>query len=215
MKKLDELAFESGIMPITFADDPEGVKRAVGALEQTDIPALEILQRGERAEECLREAVKIKKNSYVGAGTICSLEQCKRVVDLGADFIVSPGFDPKMVDWCVNNNVPIIPGVSNPSEVMYASAAGLKTLKFFPFFELGGESYMNGIAGPFPDVKFVITGLLDHHHLHYLKNQKVAAIGGVWMLCEEDDTTIFSEEEIISRTKFSLEIANLYRNGWK
>ena len=215
MKSLDTLAFEAGIMPISFASDVEGVKRAVRAIEKTAIPAIEILQRGENAEACLREAVKVKKNAYVGAGTICTLEHCKRVVDMGADFIVSPGFDIKMVEWCVANNVTIIPGASTVSEVMQASALGLKTLKFFPFNELGGISYMEAIAGPFPDIKFVITGFLDHYDLHYLKNKKVAAIGGVWMFCEETDPTIFPEEEIISRTEFSLQIANLYRNGWK
>jgi len=215
MKTLDELAFETGIMPIIFADDPDGVARAVTAIEQTAMPVMEILQRGDKAEESLKRALSVKKNSYIGAGTICTLEPCKRVVDLGADFIVSPGYNPEMVDWCVKNNVTIIPGVSNPSEVMMAADAGLKTLKFFPFNELGGEKYMDGIAGPFPDVKFVITGFLDERDLHYLSNHRVSAIGGVWMFCGETDTSIISSEEIISRMAMSANIANLYRHGWK
>ena len=213
MKDLNTLAFEAGVMPITFSENIEDVKRAVTAIEKTAIPAIEILQRGENAEDCLREALKIKKNAYIGAGTICTLEHCKKVVDMGVDFIVSPGFDVKMIEWCVANNVFIIPGASTVSEVMQSSALGLKTLKFFPFNELGGITYMESIAGVFPDIKFVITGALDHHDLHYLKSDKVAAIGGVWMFCDEIDHTVFSEEKIISRTNVSLQLAKIYRNG--
>lgn len=214
MKELNLLAYESGVMPILFAEDTESIGRVVSAIEQTKMTAVEILQRGERAEKALKEAVKLKKNAYIGAGTVCTLEHCKRVADLGADFIVSPGYNAEMVEWCVKNNLPIIPGVSNTSEVMMAVNAGLKLVKMYPFYQLGGEEYLNAIAGPFPDIKFVITGYVSDRELNYTANHRIAAVGGVWMFQSETDHTVISEENIVERLTRSIEIANHYRNGW-
>ena len=214
MKELDVLAYESGVMPILFAEDTESIERVVNAIEQTKMPAVEILQRGDSAEEALKKAVKLKKNAYIGAGTVCTLEHAKRVADLGADFIVSPGYNAEMVEWCVRNNLPVIPGVSNTSEVMMAVNAGLKLVKMYPFYQLGGEEFLNAIAGPFPDIKFVITGYVSDRELTYTANKKIAAVGGVWMFQSETDHTVISEEKIIERLTKSIEIANHYRNGW-
>ncbi len=207
--------FDAGFMPILFADKTKSIERVMKSIEQTEIPVVEILQRGEQAEEALKEAVRVKQNAYVGAGIVCTLDHCKRVVDLGADFIVSPGYNPELVAWCVKNNVHVIPGVSNSSEIMMACNAGLKLLKVFPFNEMGGERYLNGISCPFPDAKFVITGFLDERDLHYLSNPKIAAIGGVWMFQSESDKTVISAEKMAERFDFSLKIAKLYRNGWQ
>ena len=214
MKDLKTMAYETGVMPILFAD--KGcAERVVHAIEQTEIPAVEILQRGDLAKDVLKEACKIKKNSYIGAGTVCTLEHCKEMVDLGADFIVSPGYDQKMVDWCVNNNVTIIPGVSSTSEVMAAVNSGLTLLKGFPFYELCGTKFYDVIAGPFPDVKFVITGYLDDRDLHLVSHPRIAAIGGVWMFQGETNHTVYSEEKIVNYLNFSIQIGKHYRNGWQ
>lgn len=215
MKDLATMAYDAGVMPILFANETSCISRVISAIEQTEIPAVEILQRGEGAKEALKEAVRIRKNSYVGAGTVCTLDHGKEMVDLGADFLVSPGYNPELVDWCVKNDVPIIPGVSSASDIMMACNAGLKLLKVFPFNEMGGERYLNAISGPFPDVKFVITGFLDERDLHYVSNHKIAAIGGVWPFQSETDKTVISEEKIIQRINKTVEIANLYRFGWQ
>lgn len=214
MKDLNTLVIEAGVMPILFADEENCAERVVRAIEQTEIPAVEILQRGDLALKALKEAVKLKKNSYIGAGTVCTLDHCKQMVDLGADFIVSPGYNAEIVDWCVKNNVPIVPGTSTPTEVMMAVNAGVKIAKFFPFYELGGEKYMNGISGPFSDIKFIITGGVDDRELHYLSNHKIAAIGGVWGFQAEEDHTVVSEQEIIRRLDRSVMIGKHYRNRW-
>lgn len=215
MKSLAELTYDAGMMPILFANETCYIPSIISALEQTEIPAVEILQRGNGAKEALKEAVRFRKTAYVGAGTVCSLDQGKEMVDLGADFLVSPGFNPELVEWCVKNDVLIIPGVSSVTEIMMAQNAGLKLLKVFPFNELGGESFVNAISGPFSDVKFVITGSLDERDLHHVSNKKIAAIGGVWMFQSEEDKTVISEEKIIHRINTSLSIAKLYRNGWQ
>ena len=214
MKDLNKLVFDAGIMPILLVDEVGCAQRVVSAIEQTDIPVVEILQRNDAALEVFQEAVKVKKHALIGAGTVCTLEHCKKMVDLGADFIVSPGYNPEMVDWCVRNSVPVIPGVSNPSEVMLAANAGLEVVKFFPFNELGGEVFLNAISGPFPKMKFVITGCIDDRELHYLSNHKIAAIGGVWPFQSETDHTVISAQQIRYRMERSLELARHYRKGW-
>lgn len=88
MKDLSCLAYNSGVMPILFAEETDCIDRVISAIEKTEMPAVEILQRGEFAKETLIKAVKIKKNALIGAGTVCTLEHCKEMVSLGADFIV-------------------------------------------------------------------------------------------------------------------------------
>lgn len=214
MKDFNSTIYNAGIMPILFVDEKGCAERVINAIERTEIPVVEILQRGELALEAFKEAVKIKKNAYVGAGTVCTLEHCKQMVDLGADFIVSPGYNPQIVDWCVKNNVPVIPGVSTATEVMQAVNAGVKIAKIFPFFELGGEQFVSAISGPFKDIKFVITGMTDDRHLPYLYNKKIAAVGGVWMFQSEEVHDIIGEDDIVSRINRSVELGKHYRNRW-
>ena len=213
MKDLNTLVLDSGVMPILFAESG-CAQKIVTSLEKTSMPVVEILQRGNEAKDVLKEACKIKKSAYIGAGTVCNLEQCKEMVDLGADFIVTPGYNQEMVEWCVKNNVTIIPGVADTSEVMAAVNTGVTLLKAFPFREMGGVEYFSSISGPFADVKFVITGCLDDRDLHLLSNPRIAAIGGVWMFQGETDHTIFNEEKIVHRLNTSIQIGKHYINGW-
>ena len=211
MKKLMELVDKNGVMPTLFVENAECINRVISAIEKTEMPAVEILQRGDAAKEALRQAAKIKKTALVGAGTVCTTEHCKEMVDLGADFIVSPGFNPEMVEWCVKNNVPVIPGVSNTSEVMLASNMGVNLLKAYPFYQHGGVEFFECIAGPFPDVKFVATGYLGEDDLKIVSSNRIVAAGGVWMFQAEDDHTVISEEEIISRLNRSIDIAGGFK----
>lgn len=212
MNHLETLVFEAGIMPILFAEKSECAGRVVRALERTAIPVVEILQRGEAALNAFKEAVRLKTASYIGAGTVCTLESCKQMVDLGADFIVSPGYNPEIVNWCIKRDIPIIPGVSNPTEVMLAAEAGIKMAKYFPFYDLGGEKYLNSMSGPFPGLKFIITGCIDDRELPFLSNTKIAAVGGVWPFQSEINHTVVSEHDIVERINRSIEIGRHYRN---
>ena len=211
MKTLNELVYRTGVMPILFPE-PGCIPRVVAAIEQTEVPVVEILQRGDLAKSALKEACKLKRNAYIGAGTVCNLESCKEMVDLGADFIVSPGYNQEMVEWCVKHDIPIIPGVSNTSEIMAAVNTGLTWLKAFPFNQMGGLPFFSAIAGPFPGVKFVTTGNLDHRDLPLLSSPRIATIGGVWMFQSEADHTVASQKEIVERINKSIQISNQFRN---
>jgi 2-dehydro-3-deoxyphosphogluconate aldolase/(4S)-4-hydroxy-2-oxoglutarate aldolase len=213
MKTFNEIVYDSGVMPILFSE-PDCAETVIKAIEQTETPVVEILQRGDLAKSVLKEACRIKKTAYVGAGTICNLEQCKEAVDLGADFIVSPGYDRETVKWCVKNGIPVVPGVSTTSEVMDAVNNGATLLKAFPFNEHGGLPFFSSIAGPFPDVSFIATGCLDDRDLHLVSSPRIAAVGGVWMFQGETDHTLFPIDEIVRRLNISISIGKHYRNGW-
>jgi len=201
----------TGVVPILFAHDIADAEVVIRAVEQTEDPVIEILQRGDLALEVLKEAVKFKKKACIGAGTICTLDQCKKMIDSGAEFIVSPGYNPEIVSHCMKNNIPVIPGVSTPTEVMMSCSEGVTLVKFFPFYELGAAAYLNAIAGPFPEIQFVITGGINDRELSFLANPKIAAVGGVWMFCTEQDHTLKPEKEIVSIMNNSLSIAKHYK----
>ncbi len=210
MNKIGSIVYEAGFLPVLFAEDG-CAERVVRAVEKTDIPVIEVLQRSPVAKEELKEMLRIRKSAYIGAGTVCTLEHCKEMVALGVDFIVSPGFNPEMVKWCSENGVMLVPGVSTVSEIMLAYNAGFRIAKFFPFHELGGERVLNGISGPFSDMKFVITGNIGTEAFPYLSNKKIAGIGGVWMFQSENDHTVIGEAEIEKRIQDSLDEAHRHR----
>lgn len=117
----------------------------------------------------------------VGAGTVVTLDQCKQALECGAKFIVSPGFDPEVVSWCVERNIPITPGCVTPTEIMAAMKLGLNVVKFFPAGVYGGLKAMKALSAPFGGIKFIPTGGVDAKNLkEYLEAPFVHAVGGSW-----------------------------------
>ena len=122
-------------------------------------------------------------NMLVGAGTVLTTEQVDRAVAAGAKFIVSPGFDPEIVDYCLSKDIPVFPGVITPSEVAQAVKRGLKVVKFFPAEQAGGLAYIKAIAAPYVGMKFMPTGGLNPKNVRdYLACDKILACGGSWMV---------------------------------
>lgn len=119
----------------------------------------------------------------VGAGTVLTTEQVDRAVAAGAKFIVSPGINPKVVDYCVKKNIPITPGTCNPSNVETALEFGLDVVKFFPAEAAGGLNYIKAIAAPYTGVKFMPTGGINAKNVRdYLAYDRIIACGGSWMV---------------------------------
>ena len=119
----------------------------------------------------------------VGAGTVLTIDQVKRAVKAGAKFIVSPGFDPEIVDYCLENNIPVLPGCITPSEVAQAVKRGLKVVKFFPAEQAGGIAMIKAMAAPYTMVKFMPTGGINAKNLaDYLSCDKILCCGGSWMV---------------------------------
>lgn len=119
----------------------------------------------------------------VGAGTVLTTEQVDRAVAAGAKFIVSPGFDPEIVDYCMEKNIPVFPGCVSPSEVAQAVKRGLKVVKFFPAEQAGGLAMLKAMAAPYTMLKFMPTGGINTKNLkEYLGFSKILCCGGSWMV---------------------------------
>ncbi|MCX7026797.1 MAG: bifunctional 4-hydroxy-2-oxoglutarate aldolase/2-dehydro-3-deoxy-phosphogluconate aldolase, partial [Spirochaetes bacterium] len=120
------------------------------------------------------------------AGTVLTIAQVEAAISAGASYIVTPGFNPRIVDFCISRNIPIVPGVNSPSQIEQGLERGLKLLKFFPAEASGGVKMLKALHGPYAEVSFVPTGGVDASNLEqYLKLSYVAAIGGSWMVKEE------------------------------
>lgn len=181
-----------GLIPVVKIDDAGKAAPLAKALMQGGIPCAEITFRTDAASDAIASIAKTCPDMLVGAGTVISVELAKRAVAAGAQFIVAPGFNPSVVDWCIAQNIPIVPGVNNPSEVEAALGKGLEVLKFFPAEASGGVAMLDSLAGPFGQVSFIPTGGVGPENLvDYAKRANVLAVGGSWMvkadLIEKED----------------------------
>ena len=172
-----------GIIPVVVLDDAKDAKPLGQALMEGGLPCAEVTFRTEAAEESIRIMTKEFPDMLVGAGTVLTTEQVDRAVAAGAKFIVSPGINPKIVDYCVKKNIPITPGTCNPSNVETALEFGLDVVKFFPAEPAGGLKYIKAIAAPYAGVCFMPTGGINAENVkEYLKYDRIIACGGSWMV---------------------------------
>jgi 2-dehydro-3-deoxyphosphogluconate aldolase/(4S)-4-hydroxy-2-oxoglutarate aldolase len=170
------------IVPLVVMDDPDLAVPLARALVEGGLPCAEIAFRTRGAAEVLHRIAAEDSDMLVGAGTVLTREQAQQARRAGARFIVSPGLQPRVVDFCREHNLPVVPGVATPTEVGAALDLGLHVLKLFPAEPLGGLPYLQAIAAPFPDVEFVPTGGITADNLAaYLALPCVAACGGSWM----------------------------------
>ncbi|NLG84079.1 MAG: bifunctional 4-hydroxy-2-oxoglutarate aldolase/2-dehydro-3-deoxy-phosphogluconate aldolase [Firmicutes bacterium] len=187
-----------GIVPVVRLDRPENAVPLGRALLAGGLPCAEITFRTEAAEESIRRITAELPEMLIGAGTVLTVEQAKRAVAAGARFIVTPGFNPPVVQYCIENNIPITPGVSNPSDIDMALGFGLKVLKFFPAEVLGGLDAVKAISAAYGMVKFIPTGGVNTANLNeYLSFPKVHAVGGSWMV--KPDLIVAGNFEEITR----------------
>lgn len=152
------------------------------ALTAGGLPCAEITFRTGAAGEAIQSIARSHPDLLLGAGTVLTVEQAKKAVAAGATFIVSPGFDPKLVCWCAKNDIPILPGVATATEILMALDKGLTILKYFPAEALGGVRMLDALGSVFSGVKFVPTGGVSASNLAaYLQSPTVYAVGGTWI----------------------------------
>jgi len=179
LEKIGEL----GIVPVVKIEKTEDAFPLGRALINGDLPIAEITFRTSAAEESIKTLTRKLPNLLVGAGTVLSIEQVKKAVSAGAQFIVSPGFNPKVVDYCIENSIPVIPGINNPTQIEMALERGIGVVKFFPAEASGGLSLLESMSAPYTGIKFIPTGGINLNNLtFYLSNKKVHACGGSWMV---------------------------------
>lgn len=172
-----------GIVPVVVLNEVKDALPLAKALIEGGLPCAEVTFRTEAAEESIRVMHETYPEMLIGAGTVLTTAQVEKAIHAGAAFIVSPGFDDEVVDYCVTRKIPIFPGCVTPSEVTQAVKRGLKTVKFFPAQQFGGIGTIKAISGPFSEMKFMPTGGINEKNLsEYLSSDKIIACGGSWMV---------------------------------
>ena len=174
---------ELGLIPVVVLDDAKDAKPLAEALCEGGLPCAEVTFRTDAAQDGIRIISEEYPDMLVGAGTVLTIDQVERAVWAGAKFIVSPGFDPEIVDYCLKKEIPVFPGCITPSEIAQAVKRGLRTVKFFPAAQSGGVGMINALAAPYVGLKFMPTvGVNPKNLSEYLSCKSVIACGGSWMV---------------------------------
>lgn len=182
MLSVEQLA-SCGVVPVVVLNNVDEAVPTARALLRGGIDVMEITFRTAAARDCIARVAAEVPEITVGAGTVINVEQVRDAVAAGAKFLVSPGSDADVIREAAQLDVPIIPGVVTPSEIMMGLKLGIKTFKFFPAESFGGLKTLKALSGPFPQIQFIPTGGISQDNAaDYLKNAKVRAIGGSWMV---------------------------------
>lgn len=201
-KILNEIS-KRGIVPVLVLNDAEKAVPVAEALFRGGLDCAEITFRTAAAEDSIRKICNTYPDMLVGAGTVLSIEQVDKAVAAGAKFIVTPGYNPAVVNYCCEKNIPIIPGCMDTNAIEMALETGLNTVKFFPAEQAGGVKMMKALSGPYVNLHFMPTGGINRENLRsYLAFDKVVACGGSWMV----------KKDFIANEQFD-EIANLAREA--
>ncbi len=200
-----------GVVPVVVLNDAKDAEPLADALVEGGLACAEVTFRTAAAEESIRRMSAKYPEMLVGAGTVLTTEQVDRAVNAGAKFIVSPGFDPEIVDYCLSKQIPIFPGCVTPSEIAQAVKRGLKVVKFFPAEQYGGVSTIKALAAPYTMVKFMPTGGVNAKNLKdYLGCDKIIACGGSWMV-KGDLIKAGEFDKILAMTKEAVELVKEIR----
>ena len=202
---------KTGVIPVVVINDVEDAEPLAQALCEGGLPCAEVTFRTAAAEESIRKMTDIYPDMLIGAGTVLTTEQVDRAVAAGANFIVSPGFDPEVVDYCILKQIPVFPGCITPSEVAQAVKRGLKVVKFFPAVQFGGVSTIQALTAPYVGLKFMPTGGVNAKNLaDYLQCKSIIACGGSWMV-KSDLIKAGEFEKIKDMTKEAVSLVNEIR----
>ena len=172
-----------GVVPVVILNDAKDAAPLAKALVEGGLPCAEVTFRTKAAEESIRIMANDFPEMFVGAGTVLTIDQVDRAAAAGAKFIVSPGFQPEIVDYCLEKEIPVFPGCITPSEVAQAVKRGLKIVKFFPAEPFGGVATIKAMAAPYTGLQFMPTGGVNAKNLEsYLSFDRIIACGGSWMV---------------------------------
>lgn len=173
------------LVPVVVLDKAADARPLAEALVEGGLPCMEITFRTAAAADAIKAASQIP-GMLVGAGTVLNTGHVDRAMDCGARFIVSPGLNPKVVEYCLKRGIPVTPGVATPTEVEMALDLGLEVVKFFPAEAVGGVKVLKAISQPYGMIQFMPTGGITEQNLgEYLKLPCVLACGGSWMVARE------------------------------
>lgn len=215
LKRLSKI----GIVPVVTIHNADLAEKLAQALCKGGLPCAEITFRTEAAAEAIKRIIAKHPDMCVGAGTVLTIQQVDAAVEAGAKFIVSPGLNPKIVQYCQKKGVLMIPGTSCPSDLEIALELGLDTVKFFPAEQSGGIAKIKAMSAPYGSLKFMPTGGINAENLNsYLSNPKIIACGGSWMVPTSlvdaenwEEITRLTKEAV--RTMLGLELRHIGINA--
>lgn len=183
MGNVHETIHEAGLVPVIKIDDAKQAVPLARTLAKAGLPIAEITFRTDAAPEALAAVGKEVPEVLLGAGTVLSMKQAQTALDSGAKFIVAPGFNPRVVDFCLEREIPVTPGVNSPTDIEMGIERGLTLLKFFPAEASGGVKMVKALSAPYREIRFIPTGGIKPENLgDYLALPSVAACGGSWMV---------------------------------
>ena len=184
MTDLNKRISEIGVVPVIKLNNPERDAASLAkALCEGGVPVAEVTFRAAGADTAIRLMKEACPEILAGAGTVMTTEQVDKAVAAGAEFIVTPGFDPEIVAYCCEKNIPIFPGCTTPTDYHAAYKFGLEVVKFFPAEQSGGLSKIKAMSAPFPMFKVMPTGGISLKNLgEYISCPVICACGGSYMV---------------------------------
>jgi 2-dehydro-3-deoxyphosphogluconate aldolase/(4S)-4-hydroxy-2-oxoglutarate aldolase len=206
MDSITEAFAKLRVIPVVVLERAADARALGQALQAGGLPCAEITFRTDAAVEAINVLAQ-DPEMLVGAGTVVRVEQVDRAIEAGARFIVTPGFSPAVVHYCLDRGLPIYPGVATPTEIQMALEVGLTTVKFFPAEAAGGVRSLTAMSAPYAMMRFIPTGGITLNNLRdYLRVKSVVAVGGSWLVAP-DLIAHGSFEEIRRRTAQAVEVA--------
>ncbi|MFO7937866.1 MAG: bifunctional 4-hydroxy-2-oxoglutarate aldolase/2-dehydro-3-deoxy-phosphogluconate aldolase [Kiritimatiellia bacterium] len=201
MQRIKELK----LVPVVVLNDAKDAAPLAEALIEGGLPCAEVTFRTAAAADSIK-AISKYPEICLGAGTVLSVDQVKQAVDCGATYIVTPGFNPRVVGYCVENSIPVTPGVCAPTQVEMALEFSIEVMKFFPAEAYGGLKTLKAICAPYNMVRFIPTGGISPSNVRdYLSFDRVFACGGSWMV-KKDLIAAGNFKEIVRLTKEAVEL---------
>jgi 2-dehydro-3-deoxyphosphogluconate aldolase/(4S)-4-hydroxy-2-oxoglutarate aldolase len=200
------------LVPVAIIENSKDAVPLGQALVKAELPLIEVTFRTDAAEMSIQNLTREMPNLLVGAGTVLKIDHIKKAVKAGAKFMVTPGFNPVIVDFCVKKKIPIIPGLNTPSMIEWGLDRGLNAFKFFPADLSGGTKMLELLMGPYPEAKFMPTGGINYDTLiKYLKLKNVMACGGSWIVKKE----LISSGKFEEITKLTKDAVSLIKSEFK
>lgn len=207
-RQMEEKIAELKVVPVVVLEDAKDAAPLAKALCGGGLPCAEVTFRTAAAKDSIKAMSEAYPEMLVGAGTVLTKEQVDSAVEAGAKFIVSPGFDPEIVDYCLEKEIPVFPGCITPSEVAQAVKRGLRVVKFFPAEQFGGVATIKALSAPYAGLKFMPTGGVSAKNLkEYLACKPIVACGGSWMV-KKDLIEAGEFDKIRELTKEAVSLAN-------
>ena len=215
MNEVLQRVYQIGVIPVIAIDDADKAVPLAQALVKGGLPAAEVTFRTAAGEEAIRRIVNEVPDMLVGAGTVLTTEQADRAIAAGAQFIVSPGFNPVVTRYVIDKGVPMMPGTATPGEMEQAMSMGLDVVKFFPAEQNGGVAKLKAVAGPYTTLRWMPTGGVNTKNMmDYLSFDKIIACGGTWMVKKDliegekwDEITAICQDAV--KTMLGLQLAHV------